>query len=91
MRLKSGDDLRVLLDEHNITQRQLAKSAQVHETLIHGLIHGTRSCKPETALRIVKALEDLRPPLTLDLLFVGNETAVAVTDASIGETDLGAA
>jgi predicted transcriptional regulator len=71
MRLKSGADLKVLIADLGVTQRQLASSAGVHETFIHALIAGTRGCRAETALVIVDALHKLGAPrVTVDMLFI---------------------
>lgn len=79
MRLKTGNDLKVLIAELGVTQRQLASSAGVHETFIHALIAGTRGCKAETALVIVDALRKFGAErVTVEMLFITRVHPAAV-------------
>lgn len=73
MKLHSGATLRALMDQHRLSNADVALSAKVGRTFISALVNGRRSsCTPEVAEAIARRLQ-----VPLDVLFAPKGSAVS--------------
>lgn len=73
MNLTSGAVLRALMDQHRLSNADVALSAKCGRTFISALVNGRRhSCTPEVAEAIARRLQ-----VPLEVLFVPRQSAVS--------------